>query len=115
MRSSNWIVSLNKDEKKSYFNPPPRSYIRLFLGVGFPLHKQYPYSLYHGEDSSSLVTWLYQNQRGKQQAPQTLVVKNAGKMVSFFLGAFRKTSQTKTWVLMEFKSNVCFYFLEGRG
>ena len=26
------------------------------LGVDFPLHKPYPYSLYHGEDSSILGT-----------------------------------------------------------
>ena len=29
---------------------------KLFWGVGFPLHKPYPYSLYSGEDSSILGT-----------------------------------------------------------
>ncbi len=27
-----------------------------YFGVGFPLHKPYPYSLYDGEDSSMLGT-----------------------------------------------------------
>ena len=31
-------------------------YSRLFWGVGFPLYKPYPYSLYIGEDSSILGT-----------------------------------------------------------
>ena len=30
--------------------------IRLFLGMGFPLHKPYPYSLYRFWDSSILGT-----------------------------------------------------------
>ena len=45
------------------------------LGVGFPLHKPYPYSLHRFEDSSILGTWKVWWQLG---GPSHEVVNNNG-------------------------------------